>query len=43
LAIWKQHSKPLEIKDQEIFDKILDYIHLNPVMSGFVTTPEDWK
>lgn len=40
---WQQHNKPLEIKDQEMFDKTLEYIHLNPVMSGFVMKPEDWK
>jgi REP element-mobilizing transposase RayT len=40
---WQQHNKPLEIKDQEMFDKTLEYIHLNPVMAGFVTKPEDWK
>ena len=26
-----------------MFDKTLDYIHLNPVLAGFVTKPEDWK
>jgi hypothetical protein len=31
------------IKDQEMFDKTLDYIHQNPVVAGFVTKPEDWK
>ena len=40
---WQQHNKPLEIKDQEMFDKMLEYIHLNPVMAGFVIKPEDWK
>ena len=40
---WQQHNKPLEIKDQEMFDKTLEYIHLNPVMAGFVTKSEDWK
>jgi putative transposase len=40
---WQQHNKPLEIKDQEMFDKMLEYIHLNPVMTGFVIKPEDWK
>lgn len=39
----QQHNKPLEIKDHEMFDKVLEYIHLNPVVSGFVTQPEDWK
>jgi len=40
---WQQHNKPLEIKDQEMFNKMLAYIHLNPVMAGFVNKPEDWK
>ena len=40
---WQQHNKPIEIKDQEMFDKTLEYIHLNPVMAGFVIKPEDWK
>ena len=40
---WQQHNKPLEIKDQEMFDKILEYIHMNPVVAGFVSKPEDWK
>ena len=26
-----------------MFDKTLEYIHLNPVMAAFVTKPEDWK
>jgi hypothetical protein len=39
----QQHNKPLEIKDQEMFDKMLEYVHLNPVMAGFVIKPEDWK
>ena len=40
---WQQHNKPLEIKDQTMFDTSLEYIHLNPVMAGFVMKPEDWK
>ena len=40
---WQQHNKPTEIKDQQMFDKTLDYIHQNPVVAGFVTKPEDWK
>ena len=26
-----------------MFNKMLEYIHLNPVTAGFVTRPEDWK
>ena len=40
---WLQHNKPLEIKDQDMFNKMLEYIHLNPVMAGFVIDPENWK
>ena len=40
---WQQHNKPTEIKDQQMFDKTLDYIHQNPVVAGFITKPEDWK
>lgn len=40
---WQQHNKPIEIKDQEMFDKTLNYIHQNPVVAGFVLRPENWK
>lgn len=40
---WQQHNKPLEIKGQEMFDKMIDYIHQNPVAAGFVISPEYWK
>lgn len=40
---WQQHNKPLEITDQEMFDKVLEYMHLNPVVAGFVLNSEDWK
>ncbi len=40
---WQQHNKPIQIKDQGMFDKTLEYIHMNPVMAGFVSKPEDWK
>lgn len=26
-----------------MFKKVLEYVHLNPVVAGFVTQPEDWK
>ena len=32
-----------EITDKEMFDKILEYIHMNPVTAGFVSKPEDWR
>ena len=39
----QQHNKPLEIKNQAMFDKMLEYVHMNPVMAGFVINPENWK
>ena len=39
----QQHNKPLEIIDQEMFDKTLDYTQLNAVVAGFVIRSEDWK
>ena len=41
--LWQQDNQPLAIKDQEMFDSYLSYIHLNPIVEGFVTQPEDWK
>ena len=26
-----------------MFDEILEYIHLYPVVAGFVSQPEDWN
>ena len=40
---WQQHNKPLIIQDQQMFDSVLEYIHLNPVVEGFVNQPEEWK
>lgn len=34
-------KNPLKIKDQEMFDNMLEYIHLNTVMAGFVIKIED--
>ncbi len=39
----QQHNKPIEITDQAMFDKTLEYIHQNPVAAGFVDKPQDWK
>ena len=40
---WQQHNHPIEIWSPEVFDQKLDYIHMNPVVSGFVENPEDWR
>lgn len=40
---WQQHNQPIEIWSAHVFLQKLDYIHQNPVTSGFVTDPIDWK
>lgn len=39
---WQQHNHPIELNTNELMDQKLEYIHLNPVASGFVDTPEAW-
>jgi putative transposase len=39
---WQQHNKPLEILNSEMFYQKLEYMHRNPVVSGFVENEEDW-
>ena len=40
---WQQHNQPIEIWSLKVFEQKLNYIHNNPVVSGFVTDPVDWK
>ena len=40
---WQQHNKPVELWSPSVIKQKLDYIHNNPVVSGFVVNPEDWK
>ena len=39
---WQQHNQPIEIWSNEVFEQKLTYIHLNPVVAGFVDQPEHW-
>ncbi|AXT52776.1 transposase [Aquimarina sp. BL5] len=40
---WQQHNKPIELWTDKVIQQKIDYIHNNPVQSGFVTDPVDWK
>ncbi len=40
---WQQHNKPIELWSAKVIKQKIDYIHNNPVKSGFVTDPVDWK
>jgi hypothetical protein len=40
---WQQHNKPIELWSNEVIEQKIDYIHNNPVVSGFVINAYDWK
>ena len=40
---WRQDNKPIELWSEKVVYEKVDYIHLNPVVAGFVTEPEHWK
>jgi len=40
---WQQNNKPIEIWSFKVFEQKLNYIHNNPLETGFVTNPVDWK
>ncbi|MBC7412497.1 MAG: transposase [Bacteroidia bacterium] len=39
---WQQHNKPIELWSNEVIDQKINYIHNNPVVSGFVDKEEDY-
>jgi putative transposase len=40
---WQQNNKPIEIWSLKVFEQKLNYIHNNPIETGFVTDVVDWK
>lgn len=40
---WQHHNKPIELWSEKVIKQKIDYIHNNPMISGFVLNPEDWK
>lgn len=40
---WQHHNKPIELWSEKVIQQKIDYIHNNPVLSGFVTNVVDWK
>lgn len=40
---WQHHNKPIELWSPKVIKQKIDYIHNNPVMSGFVIDPIHWK
>ncbi len=40
---WQHHNKPIELWSPAVIKQKLGYVHKNPVISGLVVNPEDWK
>ncbi len=40
---WQHHNKPIELWSEKVIKQKIDYIHKNPVESGYVVDPIDWK
>jgi len=40
---WQQHNMPIEIWSYKVFEQKLNYIHNNPIETGFVTNAVYWK
>lgn len=40
---WQQNNKPIELWSEKVIKQKINYIHNNPVESGFVTNAIDWK
>jgi len=39
---WQQDNHPIELWDNYMMEQKLEYIHMNPVVAGFVSAPEDY-
>ncbi|WP_046758044.1 REP-associated tyrosine transposase [Kordia jejudonensis] len=40
---WQHNNKPIELWSETVIKQKIKYIHNNPIESGFVTAPIDWK
>lgn len=40
---WQHHNKPIELWSEKVIKQKIDYIHNNPIVTGFVTNAMDWK
>ncbi|MFH2036731.1 MAG: hypothetical protein ABIJ45_10040 [Candidatus Zixiibacteriota bacterium] len=43
LKVWQNRFWDHIIRNQDDFNKHIDYIHFNPVKHGLTTNPIDWK
>ena len=40
---WQHHNQPIELWSPSVIKQKVNYIHNNPVETGFVIDPVDWK
>ena len=40
---WQHNNKPIELWSNEVIDQKVNYIHNNPVVSGFVEEQHHWR
>ena len=41
--LWQQHNQAIELSNNTMLDLRLNYLDMNPVISGFVNEPAHWK
>jgi REP element-mobilizing transposase RayT len=39
---WRQENKPIEMSTSKIIERVIDYIHMNPVKAEIVDEPEHY-
>ena len=43
MQFWQHHNKPIELWSNDVTGQKMNYIHMNPVVAGFVTEAHHWK
>ena len=41
--LWQHHNKPIELYSEHVTQQKFNYIHMNPVKEGLVTSAVEWK
>ena len=40
--LWQQHNHPIELSSNIVIGQKLEYLHYNPVIAGYVESPDHW-
>jgi hypothetical protein len=43
MQFWQHHNKPIELWSNDVTEQKMNYIHMNPVVAGFVSEAHHWK